>query len=106
MLVPRSWKRELDQSKLLKGDMETDLYSTAVAQEDIVQGEEEEGLAPLEGFLVADVDPRLMPRKMEQVVDAMDLIPLYVRQNVEMEVFDAPAEGLSALKSCIEQLAA
>ena len=42
-LLPRSWKRELDQSKLLKGDMETDLYSTAVAQEDIIKGEEEEG---------------------------------------------------------------
>ncbi len=32
-LLPRSWK--LDHSRLLKGDMETDLYSTAVAQEDI-----------------------------------------------------------------------
>ena len=51
-LLPRSWKRELDQSKLLKGDIETDLYSTAVAQEDIVQGEEEEGSAPSDGFLV------------------------------------------------------
>ncbi len=42
-LLPRSWKRELDHSRLLKGYMETDLYSTAVAQEDIMKGEEEEG---------------------------------------------------------------
>ena len=42
---------------------------------------------------------------MEQAVDAMDLIPLYVRQKVEMEVSDALTEGLSALKLCIEQLA-
>ena len=105
-LLPRSWQRELDQSKLLKGDIETDLYSTAVAQEDIMQGEEEEGAAPSDGFLVADVDPELTPRKMEQIVDAMDLIPLYVRQKVELEVSNAVAEGLSAFKSCIERLAA
>ncbi|DBA88216.1 TPA: hypothetical protein ACH3X1_016170 [Trebouxia sp. C0004] len=105
-LLPRSWKRELDQSKLLKGDMETDLYSTAVAQVDIMQGEEEEGLAPSDGFLVADADPQLTPGKLEQVVDALDLIPLYVRQKVELKVSNALAEGLSALKSCVEQLAA
>ncbi len=105
-LLPRSWKRELDQSKLLKGDMETDLYSTAVAQEDIMQGEEEEGLAPSDGFLVADADPQLTPGKAGQVVDALDLIPLYIRQKVELEVSNALAEGLPAVKSCVEQLAA
>ena len=105
-LLPRSWKRELDKSKLLKGDIETDLYSTAVAQEDIMQGEEEEGSAPSDGFLVADAAPELTPRKMEQILDAMDLIPLYVRQKVELEVSNSLAEGLSAFKSCIEQLAA
>ena len=77
----------------------TDLYSTAVAQEDIMHGEEEEGLAPLDGFLVADVDPQLMPRKLEQVVDALDLIPLHVRQKVELEVSNALAEGLPAVLS-------
>ncbi len=34
---------------------------------------------------------------MEQVVDALDLIPLYVRHKVEMEVSNALAEGLPAL---------
>jgi len=105
-MLPCSWKRELDQSKLLKGDMQTDLYSTAVAQEDIMQGEEEEGLAPSDGFLVADADPQLTPGKMAQVVDALDLIPLYARQKVELEVSNALAAGLPALKSCVEQLAA
>ena len=105
-LLPRSWKRELDQSKLLKGHMETDLYSTAVAQEDIMQGEEEEGLAPSDGFLVADADPLLTPGKAGQVVDALDLIPLYIRQKAELEVSNALAEGLPAVKSCVEQLAA
>ena len=78
--------------------MEANLYSTAIAQEDITQGEEEEGLAPSDGFLVADADPHLTPGKMEQVVDALDLIPLYVRQKVELEVSNAPAEGLPAVK--------
>ena len=105
-LLPRTWKRELDQSKLLKGDMETDLYSTAVAQEDIMQGEEEEGLAPSDGFLVADANPLLTPGKAGQVVDALDLIPLYIRQKVELQVSNALAEGLPAVKSCVEQLAA
>ena len=37
---PRSWKRELDQNKVLNGDLETALYSAAVAQE---------GMMPREG---------------------------------------------------------
>ena len=86
--------------------METDLYSTAVAQEDIMQGEEEEGLAPSDGFLVADSNPLLTPGKAGQVVDALDLIPLYIRQKVELQVSNALAEGLPAAKSCVEQLAA
>ena len=43
---------------------------------------------------------------MQQVMDAMDLIPLYVRQKVELEVSNALAEGLLAVRSCVEQLAA
>ena len=59
-----------------------------------------------DGFLVADADPQLTPGKTEQVVDALDLIPLYIRQKVELEVSNAVAEGLPAVKSCVEQLAA
>jgi hypothetical protein len=86
-LLPRSLKPELDQRKLLKGDMETGLYSIAIAQDDIMRGEEEEGLAPSDGFLVADANPHLTPGKMQQVVDALDLISLYVRQSVELCAF-------------------
>ena len=43
---------------------------------------------------------------MEQVVDALDMIPLDVRQKVELEVSNALAEGLPAVQSCVEQLAA
>ena len=38
-------------------------------------------------------------------MDALDLIPLYGRQMAELEVSNALAEGLHAVKSCVEQLA-
>ncbi len=34
-LLPRAWRKELDQQKLLKGDEDTDLYSAAIAQKDM-----------------------------------------------------------------------
>ena len=71
-----------------------------------MRGEEEKGLAPSDGFLVAAADPQLTPGKAGQAVDALDLIPLYIRQKVELEVSNALAEGLPAVKSCVEQLAA
>ena len=42
---------------------------------------------------------------MEQLVDALDLVPLYVVLQVEDIVFDCAAKGLLAVKSCVEQLA-
>ena len=43
---------------------------------------------------------------MEQLVDALDLVPLYVREQVEKDyVADCVAKGLPAVKSCVEQLA-
>ena len=71
-----------------------------------MQGEEEEGLAQSDGFLVAGADPQLTPGKMEQVVAALDLISLYVRRKVELQVSNALIEGLPAMKSSVKQLAA
>ena len=42
---------------------------------------------------------------MEQLVDALDLVPLYVREQVAKEESDCVAKGLPAVKSCVEQLA-
>ena len=61
-------------------------------------------LTPSDGFLVADADPQLTPAKM--LVDALDLIPLHVRHKIELKLSNALAEGLTAVKSCVEQLAA
>ena len=72
--------------------METALYSAAVAQEDIMQGAEEEGLPPSDGFLVADTNQQLTLEQMEQT-DALDL---YVRQHVK-------TKGLMLLlKACLQ----
>ncbi len=49
--------------------METGLYSAAVAQEDIMQGAEEEGLPPSDGFLVADTHQQLTLEQMGQKID-------------------------------------
>jgi hypothetical protein len=73
--------------------METALYSAAVAQEDIMQGAEEEGLPPSDGFLVADTNQQLTLEQMEQNIDALDL---YIRQHVK-------TKGLMLLlKACLQ----
>ena len=73
--------------------METALYSAAVAQEDIMQGAEEEGLPTSDGFLVADTNQQLTLEQMEQKIDALDL---YVRQHVK-------TKGLMLLlKACLQ----
>lgn len=72
--------------------METALYSAAVAQEDIMQGAEEER-AYNHGFLVADTNQQLTLEQMEQKIDALDL---YVRQHVK-------TKGLMLLlKACLQ----
>ncbi len=42
-LLPRAWRKELDKQKLLKDDIDTDLYSRDIAQQDIQQAAVEEG---------------------------------------------------------------
>jgi len=53
-LLPRAWRKELDQQKLLKGDEDTDLYSAAVAQKDMQGALNEEGEAIEDGFVVVE----------------------------------------------------
>ena len=37
--------------------------------------------------------------------DALDLVPLYVREQEEKEISDCAVKALLAVKSCVEQLA-
>jgi hypothetical protein len=66
---------------MLKGDMSTALYFVVVAHGDIMQGAEEEGLLASNGFLVATA----ILERVEQEVDALNLIPLYVKQHVKTQ---------------------
>ncbi len=86
--------------------METALYSAAVAQEDIMQGAEEEGLPPSDGFLVADTNQQLTLEQMEHMIDALDLNPLYVGQHVKTERPDAVVDSLPAMRASVQQLPA
>lgn len=67
--------------------------------------EKEEGLPPDGGFLVANTDPQWRHEQMPQLVDALDLVPLYVREQEEKEISDCAVKALLAVKSCVEQLA-
>ena len=66
---------------MLKGDMETALYFAVFAHGDIMQGAEEEGLLASNGFLVATATLE----RVEQKVDALNLIPLYVKEHVKTQ---------------------
>ncbi len=53
-LLPRAWRKELDKQKLLKDDVNTDLYSSAVAEEDMQGVAAEEGTPLEDGFVVVE----------------------------------------------------
>ena len=42
---------------------------------------------------------------MPQLVDALDLVPLYVREQEEKEISDCAVKALLAVKSCVGQVA-
>ena len=42
-LLPRAWRKELDKQKILKDDIDTDLYAANIIEQDIAEAPEEEG---------------------------------------------------------------
>ncbi len=51
-LLPRAWRKQLDKQKLLKDAIDTDLYATGIAEQNIAQASEEEG-SPLQDDFIA-----------------------------------------------------
>lgn len=103
-LLPRAWRKELDRQKLLIGDEDTDLYSAAIAQEDIQQAPTEEGEDVEDGFVV--VEPPSLAKltgRMHLVHNALDLVPVYKRQQVEAAVADSVEKGLDDMLLCWQQ---
>ena len=53
-LLPLAWRKQLDKQRILKGDEDTDLFSTGIAEQDIQQASEEEGLPLQDDFVVLE----------------------------------------------------
>ena len=90
---------------MLKGDEATDLYSPALAAQDI-QAASAEDAAPLKDEFVVAESPEMLKLtcKVKQVAKALDLIPLYHRGQVESAVAHGLAEGLEAMSKCLKEL--
>ena len=54
-LLCRAWREELDKQKALKDDVDTDLYATGIAEQDVVQASEEEGSPSGDNFEVTNL---------------------------------------------------
>ena len=106
-LLPRAWRKELDRQKLLIGDEDTDLYSAAIAQKDIQQAPKEEGEDVEDGFVVVET-PSLakLTGRIQKVYDALDLVPVYKRQQVEVAMADCVERGMDAMLLCWQQFEA
>ena len=99
-LLPRAWRKELDKQKVLQDDAATDLYATGIAEQDIAQAPEEEGL-PLQDDFIALEGPK-RPLKVQEISDALDLVPVSKRDCVEHVVADAIGQGLDRLVECFQ----
>jgi len=53
-LLPLAWRQQLDKQRMLKCDEDTDLFSTGIAEQDIQQASEEEGLPLQDDFVVLE----------------------------------------------------
>ena len=104
-LLPRPWRKELDRQKLLMGDEDTDLYSAAIAQEDVQHAPTEEGEDVEDGWVVADTPSLIkLTGRMHIILEALDLVPVCKRQQVKQAVADAVEKGLDAMLLCWQQL--
>ena len=102
-LLPRAWRKELDKQKTLKGDVDTDLYAVGIGEQDLVQSGSEEGTAVDDGFIVPE-GPRMakLSMKVQEISDALDLVPVSKRDCVEHAVAHAIGQGLDKLMECCQ----
>ena len=102
-LLPRAWRKELDRQKALKDDVDTDLYAINIAEQDIAQAPEEEGSPVGDDFVILE-GPQMakLSLKMQQISDALDLVPVSTRDCVEHAVANAIGQGLDRLMDCLQ----
>ncbi len=104
-LLPRTWRKELDQQKLFKEDEDTDLYSAAIAQKDMQGALNEEGEAIEDGFVMVEAPGlAMLTSRIEKVYDALDLVPVCKRREIEAAIADSVGRGLDAVLECCQEL--
>ena len=101
-LLPRAWRKELDEQKILKDDQDTDLYATSIGKKDMKQAAEEEGLALQDDFVALEA-PKMAKLSLQvlKLSDALDLVPVSNRKTVEHATAHAVGQGLeSVMQRC------
>lgn len=100
-LLPLAWRKQLDKQRMLKGDEDTDLFSTGIAEQDIQQASEEEGLPLQDDFVVLE-GPGMakLSLRMTKISAALDLVPVSKRQLVEHAVAQALGQELESVMEC------
>ena len=103
-LLPLAWRQQLDKQRMLKCDEDTDLFSTGIAEQDIQQASEEEGLPLQDDFVVLE-GPEMakLSLKMTKISAALDLVPVSKRQLVEHAVAHAIGQGLDSVMECCKE---
>ncbi len=98
-LLPQAWRKELDKQKLLKGDVDTDLFAIDTGEQDTAQASEEEG-SPLHDDSIILEGPEMANLKVAKISDALDLVPVCKRELVEHTIGHAIGQGLDSLMEC------
>ena len=98
-LLPKAWRKELYKQRTLKGDMDTDLYAVNIAEQDIAQG-----CLPQDDFIALE-DPEIakLSLKVQDICDALDLVPVSRRDCIEHAVAHAMGQGLDSLLECCQK---
>ncbi len=102
-LLPHAWRKELDKQKVLRGDVDTDLFAIGIGEQDVAQASEEEGSSLQDDFIVLE-SPHMakLSLKVANISDALDLVPVSKRQDVEHAVAHAIGQGLNSLMECCQ----
>ena len=103
-LLSLAWRKQLDKQRFLKGDEDTDLFSTGIAEQNIQQASEEEGL-PLQDKFVVLEGPGMakLSLKLTKVSAALDMIPVSKRQLMEQAVGHAIGQGLDSVTGVLQR---
>ena len=102
-LLPKAWRKELEKQKILKDDIDIDLDAINVTEQDIAQASEEEGSPVKDDFVILEgPEMEKLSHKVQEISDALDLVPVSKRDYVEYAVANALEEGLDKLIECFQ----